>query len=222
MLGQGTKASVSASTSVHQPRLDPLIVAVVVDAVEALAAKGARVVPITMPVPRPQLAAGAFARRKCAIAHRETWPARRDEYGPELNLLLDMAAQQVTGATIAETNIERDKYGGRLRAVFRDVDLTPCDAARAIALTRGPRRAVRRESDHDGAPYVAVRHDRQPTITLHGGFDGNAMPIGFSWSGGICRKTCCSAPAMPSSRSRLAYASPGAVREPTWLAIRLR
>jgi amidase len=138
-----------------------------------------------MPDPDRMLAGWVpFCAMECAIAHRETWPSRRDEYGPELNLLLDMAQQQVTGATIAETKIERDKYAGRLAATFRDVDLI------AMPTLLGP---LPLHADLEGLfaenPIMMARHmspfdmTGSPTITLHGGFDGNGMPIGFQLVG---------------------------------------
>lgn len=164
---------------------DPAIVAVVMAACRALADKGARIVPITMPDPDAMLAGWvAFCAAECAIAHRATWPARCDDYGPELNLLLDMARQQVTATTIAETNIERGKYGGRLAAVFRDVDLI------AMPTLLGP---LPLHAELEGLfaenPIMMARHmspfdmTGSPTITLHGGFDGNGLPIGFQLVG---------------------------------------
>ena len=164
---------------------DPAIVAVVMAACRALADKGARILPISMPDPDAMLAGWVgFCAAECAIAHRETWPSRRAEYGPELNLMLDMAQQQVTAATIAKTNIERDKYRGRLAAVFRDVDLI------AMPTLLGP---LPLHADLEGLfaenPIMMARHmspfdmTGSPTITLHGGFDGNAMPIGFQLVG---------------------------------------
>jgi amidase len=138
-----------------------------------------------MPDPDRMLAGWVpFCAAECAIAHRETWPARREDYGPELSLLLDMAQQQVTGAIIAETNIERDKYAGRLAATFRDVDLI------TMPTLLGP---VPLHDDLAGLfaenPIMMARHmspfdmTGSPTITLHGGLDRSGLPIGFQLVG---------------------------------------
>jgi amidase len=163
---------------------DPVIVAVVMDAVKALAAMGARIVPITMPNPERLLAGWVpFCAVECAIAHRDTWPSRRAEYGPELNLLLD-SAQKVTGETIGETNIERAKFAGALAAVFRADDMIAMPTLLGPLPLHASLEGLFAENPIGMARHMATFDmTGSPTITLHGGFDGNGLPIGFQLVG---------------------------------------
>ena len=163
---------------------DPQIVAVVRDAVTGLAARGARIVPIVMPSPDRMLEGWIpLCSVEAALAHRATWPAHAADYGPELASMIE-AGLRVSGATIADAYIERDKYAGRLAAVFRDVDmiampvmLGPLPRADALAalLANNPIRMARHMSTFDMTG--------SPTITLQGGFDRDSMPIGFQLVG---------------------------------------
>jgi amidase len=163
---------------------DPQIVAVVMDAVAALAGRGARIVPIAMPSPDRMLEGWIpLCSVEVALAHRATWPSRSAEYGPELASMIE-SGLRVSGAVIAEAHIERDKYAGRLAALFRDVDLIampvllgPLPRADALGalLANNPIRMARHMSPFDMTG--------SPTITLHGGFDRDGLPIGFQLLG---------------------------------------
>ena len=163
---------------------DPRIVAVVIDAVAALAARGARIVPIAMPSPDRMLEGWIpLCSVEVALAHRATWPARAADYGPELAGMIE-AGLRVSGSVIAEAHIEIDKYAGRLAALFRDVDLVampvllgPLPRADALTalLANDPIRMARHMSPFDMTG--------SPTITLQGGFDRDGLPIGFQLLG---------------------------------------
>lgn len=57
-----------------------------------------------------------------ALAHRETYPAQRDKYGPALVQLLDMGLE-LTGVQYQELLIRRDRFRGELNALFADIDV---------------------------------------------------------------------------------------------------
>ncbi len=62
------------------------------------------------------------AALEAAIAHRDTYPARRDEYGDGLKRLLDLAPK-VTGIELAQYLLARAAFAGRLRGLFEQVDV---------------------------------------------------------------------------------------------------
>jgi amidase len=56
-------------------------------------------------------------------SHSEHFPARADLYGPWLRTVLSKAASSGDRVELARAYLERERFKGRLRSVFRDVDL---------------------------------------------------------------------------------------------------
>ena len=63
-----------------------------------------------------------FCAIETAFVHRETYPARKAEYGPTLSGFID-AGRSADPLTIARSNIERDRFKGELVRLFQKVDL---------------------------------------------------------------------------------------------------
>src|SRR6201991_2329797 len=57
-----------------------------------------------------------------AVAHEDTYPARKDEYGPALAGLLDLGRQQ-SGMDYQKIVLRREAFRGAVRALFETVDL---------------------------------------------------------------------------------------------------
>src|SRR5262249_44872305 len=88
---------------------------------EVLASLGARIRPMALPKldlkkMTPFLVAGM------SDAHRQTYPARKEEYGPAARALLD-AGLATTGIDVAAGTNLANAFRAQLRAVFNDVDL---------------------------------------------------------------------------------------------------
>ena len=67
----------------------------------------------------------ALVTAEQAANHRETWPSRRAEYGPELALGL-AALPHVDSMTVATAGLARDAWRGDLAELFTRIDLLLC------------------------------------------------------------------------------------------------
>ena len=99
---------------------------VVAEASEAAAAVladcGVEIVDCTTPNASELVAGwGITAGVEAAVAHRSTFPARRDEFGPVFAALLDLGLRS-SALSYAVLERERERYGHALDAVFEKVD----------------------------------------------------------------------------------------------------
>jgi Asp-tRNA(Asn)/Glu-tRNA(Gln) amidotransferase A subunit family amidase len=93
------------------------------DETERLEALGARVVSASLPEPEADVI--PILLHEAALAHRETFPARRDEYGPDTKLKWD-AALRVPPTDVAAAYSALPRWRERARAESAvDVYLTP-------------------------------------------------------------------------------------------------
>ena len=98
---------------VPEPRLEGLVVGVLSETPGAarLEALGARLVEASLPEPEVDLI--AIFMVECAISHRKTYPARREDYGPDLRLKFD-TARLVPGIDVFEAREELPRWRARL------------------------------------------------------------------------------------------------------------
>jgi len=109
---------------------------------------------------------------EAALAHAETFPSRRDEYGEALAGLLD-AAPGFAAADLARAAHSRAEFTARMDNLFAEVDLLLLPAM-PHTTPRLPR-AFMEETARFTVPFNVSGH---PTITLCAGFDQAGMPIG--------------------------------------------
>ena len=111
-----------------------------------------------------------------ADAHRETWPARADEYGP-FRQWLEFAHTQ-SAADYAAAHATRLEYAGKIAGLFEEIDLLACPAM--------PFAAPRIGDDALPLPDANVVRPRftypfnfsnSPTLTLPCGFTSDDLPI---------------------------------------------
>ncbi len=86
-----------------------------------------------------------FCAIETAFVHRDTYPARKAEYGPTLAGFID-AGRSADPLTIARSNIERDRFKGKLVRLFQKVDLVlmPAIGLGAPEVRRDEARAIRK------------------------------------------------------------------------------
>ncbi|MGE0442104.1 MAG: amidase [Gemmatimonadales bacterium] len=102
--------------------VDPGLAAAVEAAVRELTRLGAAVVEVRIPDLAAALAAWpVLCAAEAVEAHRDTWPARADEYGAYFREFLEMG-QQVTPAALASAQSARAEFSERFREVFAEVD----------------------------------------------------------------------------------------------------
>jgi len=121
----------------------------------------------------------AMCSVETAAAHRETYPARKSEYGPDLAALIEQGLA-TSGVEIADINLERIKFGRRLADLFEQVDVL------LIPTMPVPIPSLKLMASYGEDPNVLLNILRftapfnfsgSPTITLPNGLDAAAMPL---------------------------------------------
>ena len=160
--------------------IDAEVVAAV-DAVEqVLASLGARVREVTMP-PTAKLVRGwiPFCSVETALAHRDTYPARKAEYGPDLAALIEQG-RSLSGFELGDIYHDRLVFSGALQALFADVDLL------LVPTVPVPIPSLGKMTEYGQDPEVLERILRftapfdfsgSPTITLPAGIDAAGLPL---------------------------------------------
>ena len=121
----------------------------------------------------------AMCSVETAAAHRETYPARKAEYGPDLAQLIEQGLA-TSGVEIADINLERIKFERRLADLFKQVDVL------LIPTMPVPIPSLKLMASYGEDPNVLLNILRftapfnfsgSPTITLPNGSDSAGMPL---------------------------------------------
>ena len=166
--------------------IDAEVVTALAEAERVLASLGARIVEVTMP-PTDDLVRGwiPFCSVETALAHRDSYPARAAEYGPDLAALIDQG-RAMSALDLGAIYHERLAFSGALTALFEDVDLL------LVPTMPVPVPSLARMGEYGQDPAVLLRILRftapfdfsgSPTITLPGGIDAAGMPLSFQLVG---------------------------------------
>ena len=155
----------------------PATVQTVRDALAMLRARGARIVETQMPRCDDLVAGWAVTcGADCVLAHAATWPARAQDYGPQLNRLLELG-RRATATDFARLERARVRFRAELDDALRDVAafIAPCMPTPPPAAEQGDRPLP------DGqAPFIQFTapfdYSGHPTITLPLGLDGDGLP----------------------------------------------
>jgi amidase len=147
---------------------------------------GAKIVEITFPDPKAVIDDWfPLCGIECAVAHEQTYPSRKAEYGPGLAGLIDLGLQQ-SGTDYQKIVLRREAFRGALRLVFEQVDLIAVPAQAFAAPTLAKMGALGEDpSLIAGLLRFTCPFDTtgSPTITLPAGFAPNGGPIGFQFVG---------------------------------------
>ena len=162
---------------------------VVAEASEAAAAVladcGVEIVDCTTPNASELVAGwGITAGVEAAVAHRSTFPARRDEFGPVFAALLDLGLRS-SALSYAVLERERERYGHALDAVFERVDALivpamPFAVPDAEVMARADVPISEAEPITFTAPFDYSGH---PALTIPSGVDAAGMPLAFQLVG---------------------------------------
>jgi amidase len=169
--------------------IDPEVVAAVREAERMLVSLGARIREIAFP-PTDRLVQGwiKFCSVETALAHRDTYPLHRNEYGPDLAALIEQG-RALSGFDLGEIYHERLAFSGALRAVFETVDLV------LVPTMPVPTPSLARMGEYGKDPDVLLRILRftapfdfsgSPTITLPNGIDTAGLPLSMQLVGRHC------------------------------------
>lgn len=163
---------------------DPVVLALLAGAIEALKMSGAVIVEIAFPEPSelrryiPQL-----AKLETALAHEELYPGHESEYGSWLTQRID-GVERLDPLAIGRAIIARDRYKGQLAHLFTDIDVLFAPVlVRPTPNVNDIRPDPQAEQDWMFTFGSIFNHARVPTLTLPCGFTPNGAPAGFQLIG---------------------------------------
>lgn len=154
---------------------DDEVLAVLDDAAAVLADLGARFVPVKLP--RPDLShLMALITASFANAHRETYPAQANAYGPNARQMLDHG-RSLSGPELVAAMDGIDRLVGEIDTCFTLVDMLLVPVFTFVTPEVGALEAGRAGSS--GTFTLPVNAAGNPSLALPGGFDRRGLPVGF-------------------------------------------
>lgn len=154
------------------------------DALAVFQDLGMRVRTITMPWTEAEFAETLpIFEAEVLAAHAAHFPAQADHYGPWLRTMLQHASANADRAALARAYMARDRYKGRLRNLFRDVDLILTPALGQVLPTW---REIESRSYEEG-PFnpdlvrftLPFNVAGAPALGFPGGFTAQGLPVGL-------------------------------------------
>jgi amidase len=180
-IGDGIRGvRIGIDRSYTQDGIDPQIVAALTEAERVLADLGAEIREVRFP-PYEKLVSMwiPMCSVETAVAHAETYPSRKKEYGPALAALIEQG-RATSGVDVASILHERLKFSGHLKSLFDQVDLLLIPTLPMLVPT------LAKMSEYGADPNVLLSIIRftavfdfsgSPTITLPMGMATDQMPI---------------------------------------------
>lgn len=176
--------TIGIDRSYNTTGVEPKVIELTEAAADVLEGLGATLVDIDLPDSRLMMESWAeYCGHETAYIHRETYPARKSEYGPALAWLIELG-RHVDAQRLAQIGIERDRFKGGLVRVFQKVDLVLVPGL----VMAGPS-LERLEMDDPADVAVLLKYTApfdmsgSPTITLPCGFSDIGVPVGFQLVG---------------------------------------
>ena len=182
-----------ATTGVDQCVADALR-----EAVATLARLGATIVEVKVPVPNPEDTPVWFilTAAEAAAVHEDTFPAQADQYGSYFRELLE-TGRQLTAVDMAKASFARLNAGGRMSAVFKDVDVLLCPSLAAESFQYNPEDAYKGTDNDTGSaagvsmawlgrsvPFVGIwDFNGYPTLSVPCGFSADHIPLSLQLIG---------------------------------------
>jgi amidase len=120
---------------------------------------------------------------EAAVVHEQTYPSRKDMYGPAVAGLIDLGLAQ-RGVDYQKIVLRRHDFSGKVRAMFQDIDLLLIPATGIASPTMERMAQMGVDADLMAAmlrytcPFDMTG---SPTITLPGGFTPAGMPVAFQF-----------------------------------------
>lgn len=150
------------------------------DAMQVVQSLGATLKDITFPDTTQAVADWVpLCAVETAVAHTETFPARKTEYGPGLSGLIELG-HSLSATDYQRMALRRADFTGRVNALWQDVDVLLIPAMPFAA----PSRAMMATLGEDAALLAgALRYtcpfdlSGSPTLTLPGGVNPDGIPV---------------------------------------------
>lgn len=147
---------------------------------------GARIVEVKFPKYQEAVAEwNSLCAVETALAHCNTYPARKGEYGPALAQLIELG-RSLSGLEIAKGSVRRLELTGALSSMFGSID---CMIIPTLPM---PVPSLAQMSEYGANPDVLLSIIRftapfdlsgTPTVTLPNGIDANGLPTSMQLVG---------------------------------------
>jgi amidase len=183
VVGQGVRGlRIGVDTAWNGDGVDATAQAVLSDATEVFRTLGASIVDVRFPDVTQAIADWYLnCAVEAAVAHAASYPARKDEYGPILAMVIE-TGHALSSADYQKILLRRLALRGRVAALFGTVELllTPVHPFAPLTLatmrTLGEQPELISKLQRYTCPFDMTGH---PTITLPGGFAEAGLPIAF-------------------------------------------
>lgn len=166
--------------------VDPSVQSALGEAEKVFRSLGAQIVPVRVPdVTRAVVDWAPACALEAAVAHRATYPQRKDEYGPVLASVIE-SGLAVSAPDYQALRLRRMELRGRFSHMLEGIDalLIPVQPFGPLTLgevsTLGTQPDLILKLQRYTAPLDLTGH---PSVTLPCGFDENNMPIGMQLAG---------------------------------------
>jgi amidase len=167
--------------------VDPELADAVRSAVDVLEELGAEIVEVKVPDLDPYIQAWwTLCSAEAANAHADTYPARKEDYGPWFGEILDRGSR-IKGEEYARANNLRAACTGLLRRVFEKIDLLACPS---VAQPPPPVTArqlygpLPKERDPARQRFtVPFNYNGAPTLSVPCGFNSDGLPLSLQLAG---------------------------------------
>ena len=169
--------------------VDGELVKAVLRGVRLLESQGAEIVTVKLPDFEEYLSAWpTLCSAEALAAHEETYPSRRDEYGPWFRDWLDLGTR-VTGPMYAKANNLRAASNGMLSQVFQEIDVLACPSTTEPPFQINPSWLYGSIEDDGGIDMSMLRFtapfdfNGAPTISLPCGLNNEGLPLSLQFVG---------------------------------------
>jgi amidase len=166
--------------------VEPIIVSRLEAATAIMREQGAEIVEVRVPSPDQTIKDWLpYSAVEMGVAHEATYPSRKSEYGPVLSGFIELGLQQ-TAADYHKILKRRNDYRGRLKAIFRDIDLLAIPT-QSVAAPTVAKMATLGEDPDDLLRLIRFTCPSDmtgnPAIILPLGFTDDGNPITFQFIG---------------------------------------
>ena len=160
--------------------VDGEVAAALEQAIEVFEKLGARIIEVTLPDYDALVDVWIMmCAIETAVAHRDTYPARKDEYGPDLAQLIEEGLA-TSGTEAARGQQLRVNFSAAFETLFGGIDCMLCPTMPSPT----PNLAEMKNYGADPAVLNAIMRytapydfSGSPTVTLPNGFDNAGMPL---------------------------------------------
>ena len=186
-LGQGVQGiRIGVDERYIGDEVDAEVAEAVLAGARLLESMGAQLVAVQMPDTLPFSSAwGVLCSAEAAAGHRDTFPARADDYGPWFRGWLEKG-HRYSAAEFAAANQVRLACNGILAGIFEDIDVLVCPSMMTLPGPVTPEELYGPMDEDEwtwGRFTVPYDFSGAPTISLPAGLNSQGLPLSIQFIG---------------------------------------